>query len=103
MRATAKASPVRSQPQARQQLWLVVGVLVVVVLATWFADTNLNLYKQQLFVLSAIWAIVAVALALTSGFTGVFSLGQIGFLAIGAYVSAILFMPPMVTQPMLLS
>ena len=33
---------------------------------------------------------------------GVFSLGQIGFLAIGAYVSAILSMPPMVKQPMLL-
>ena len=71
-------------------------------LAAWFADTNLNGYQQQLFILSAIWAIVAVALALTSGFTGVFSLGQIGFLAIGAYVSAILSMPPMVKQPMLL-
>ena len=49
-----------------------------------------------------IYAVVAVALALTSGFTGVFSLGQIGFLAIGAYVSALLSMPPMVKQPMLL-
>ena len=39
---------------------------------------------------------------MTSGFTGVFSLGQIGFLAIGAYVSALLSMPPMVKQPMLL-
>ena len=102
MRATVPARSVRSQSHTRQQLWLVAGVLVVVALATWFADTNLNLYKQQLFVLSAIWAIVAVALALTSGFTGVFSLGQIGFLAIGAYVSAILSMPPMVKQPMLL-
>jgi branched-chain amino acid transport system permease protein len=102
MRATATTTSARSQSPVRQQLWLVAGVLVVVVLATWFADTNLNLYKQQLFVLSAIWAIVSVALALASGFTGVFSLGQIGFLAIGAYVSAILSMPPMVKQPMLL-
>ena len=32
-------------------------------------------------------------LNLTSGFTGVFSLGQIGFMALGAYISAILTLP----------
>src|SRR4051794_25998787 len=94
--------PVRAQPYAWQQTFLTIGILVLGGLVAWFADANLNGYRQQLFILSAIWAIVAVALALTSGFTGVFSLGQIGFLAIGAYVSAILSMPPMVKQPMLL-
>jgi branched-chain amino acid transport system permease protein len=81
---------------------LAVIVLVLGALVTWVADGFLNGYRQQLVILCAIYAIVAVALALTSGFTGVFSLGQIGFLAIGAYVSAILSMPPMVKQPMLL-
>ena len=37
--------------------------------------------------------ILTVSLNLTSGFTGVFSLGQIGFMALGAYVSAILTLP----------
>jgi branched-chain amino acid transport system permease protein len=92
----------RERPFARQQLLLSLGVLVLGAALAWFADANLNGYRQQLFILSAIYAIVAVALALTSGFTGVFSLGQIGFLAIGAYVSAILSMPPTVKQPMLL-
>ena len=37
--------------------------------------------------------ILTVSLNLTSGFTGVFSLGQIGFMALGAYGSAILTLP----------
>jgi branched-chain amino acid transport system permease protein len=94
--------PVREKPFARQQVLLSIGILLVGAFLAWFADANLNGYRQQLFILSAIYAIVAVALALTSGFTGVFSLGQIGFMAIGAYVSALLSMPPMVKQPMLL-
>lgn len=59
------------------------------------ADTRFNAYRQQLVVLVLIYAMVAVALAVTSGFTGVFSLGQIGFFAIGAYVSAVMTIPPM--------
>jgi branched-chain amino acid transport system permease protein len=94
--------PVRQQPYARRQTMLAIAVLLVGALLTWFAHANLNGYRQQLFILCAIYAIVAVGLALASGFTGVFSLGQIGFLAIGAYVSALLTMPPMVKQPILL-
>nr|MBA3451102.1 branched-chain amino acid ABC transporter permease [Chloroflexia bacterium] len=95
-------SPVRKQSVNRQQTVLAVVVLLLGALGAWYADANLNGYRQQLFILCAIYAVVAVALALTSGFTGVFSLGQIGFLAIGAYVSALLSMPPAGKQPMLL-
>src|SRR4029079_195559 len=41
----------------------------------------------------AICMILPLARNLTSGFTGVFSLGQIGFMALGAYGSAILTLP----------
>src|SRR5262245_43722190 len=91
-----------TQPAMRQQLLFALAIFIIGALAAWVADAFLNGYRQQLFILSAIYAVVAVALALTSGFTGVFSLGQIGFLAIGAYVSALLSMPPTVKQPMLL-
>ncbi len=94
--------PIRERTYARQQSMLAIVVLVLGALGAWYADANLNGYRQQLFILCAIYAVVAVALALTSGFTGVFSLGQIGFLAIGAYVSALLSMPPAGKQPMLL-
>ncbi len=99
--ARSEASP-RARPEGRSRALLPIVVLLIGLGLAWFADATLNGYRQQLFILSAIYAIVAVALALTSGLTGVFSLGQIGFMAIGAYVSAILSMPPMVKQPMLL-
>jgi branched-chain amino acid transport system permease protein len=41
----------------------------------------------------AIFAIAAVAMNLCNGFTGLFSLGQAGFMAIGAYVTALLTIP----------
>ncbi len=59
-----------------------------------YADNNFNGYRLQVLTLIALNSIVAVSLALTSGFTGVFSLGQMGFYAIGAYVGAILAIPP---------
>jgi len=98
----ARQRPVRARGHDRRQIVLAIVVLVLGALGAWYADANLNGYRQQLFILCAIYAVVAVALALTSGFTGVFSLGQIGFLAIGAYVSALLSMPPAGKQPMLL-
>jgi ABC-type branched-chain amino acid transport system, permease component len=40
-----------------------------------------------------IMAVVAVSMNLITGFTGLFSLGQAGFMAIGAYVTAIFLIP----------
>lgn len=42
---------------------------------------------------SFIFAVVAVCMNLLNGITGLFSLGQAGFMAIGAYVTAILTIP----------
>jgi len=41
-------------------------------------------------ILLAIFVILTVSLNLVSGFTGLFSLGHIGFMALGVYISAIL-------------
>jgi branched-chain amino acid transport system permease protein len=50
-------------------------------------------FWQGLIVNLAIFMILVLALNLSSGFTGVFSLGHIGFMALGAYMSAILTLP----------
>jgi len=50
-------------------------------------------FWQGLAINLAIFIILVVSLNLASGFTGVFSLGHIGFMAIGAYVGAILTLP----------
>ena len=50
-------------------------------------------FWQGLVINLAIFIILVVSLNLASGFTGVFSLGHIGFMALGAYISAILTLP----------
>ena len=46
----------------------------------------------------AIYSLVAVSMNLLNGFTGLFSLGQAGFMLLGAYTYAILTMPLSVKQ-----
>ena len=52
-------------------------------------------FWQGLVVNLGIFMILVLSLNLASGFTGVFSLGHIGFMALGAYASAILTLPLM--------
>src|SRR6187401_2834979 len=47
-------------------------------------------FWQGQAILLGIFVILTVSLNLISGFTGLFSLGQIGFMALGVYISAIL-------------
>ena len=56
-------------------------------------DASGQAFWQGLVINLGIFIILTVSLNLTSGFTGVFSLGQIGFMALGAYSSAILTLP----------
>ncbi len=72
------------------------GPLLVIVLssiALAVLDTSGQAFWQGLIINLGIFMILTVSLNLTSGFTGVFSLGHIGFMALGAYVSAILTLP----------
>src|SRR5919205_182796 len=50
-------------------------------------------FWQGLFVNLGIFIILVVSLNLANGFTGVFSLGHIGFMALGAYGAAVLTLP----------
>ena len=54
--------------------------------------TNSSMLRTVLQ-LGTIYALVAVSMNLINGFTGLFSLGQAGFMAIGAYTYAILTIP----------
>ncbi len=73
---------------------VVAALLAALALFLAYADANFTGYRLQIVTLVAINAIVAVGLTVTSGFTGVFSLGQIGFYGIGAYVGALLTIAP---------
>ncbi len=71
-----------------------VGVAAVY-LAVLICELTLRPTAMLLTVLKkgAIYSLVAVSMNLLNGFTGLFSLGQAGFMLIGAYTYAILTMP----------
>jgi len=50
-------------------------------------------YLVRVLIVICINAILVVSLGIGNGFTGVFSLGHVGFVAVGAYVSGILSLP----------
>src|SRR4029079_16280435 len=56
-------------------------------------DASGQAFWQGLVIYLGLFIILTVSLNLTSGFTGVLSLGQIGFMALGAYASPILTLP----------
>lgn len=60
-----------------------------------FLESNKNKYGMAVTVLQKgfILAVVAVSMNLLNGFTGLFSLGQAGFMALGAYAYAIFTIP----------
>lgn len=68
---------------------LVLGACFVAV-----ADAFFGSFALRVFNLCAIYVILALSMNLLNGFTGLFSLGHAGFMAIGAYVSALLTMSP---------
>ncbi|MDL2307599.1 branched-chain amino acid ABC transporter permease [Desulfovibrio sp. OttesenSCG-928-C06] len=60
----------------------------------YYAQNNFSPYTVQILNLVAINAILAVSLNLIYGFTGMFSLGHAGFMAIGAYVCTLFILSP---------
>lgn len=70
---------------------LIAGLFIVLFVLEQIMDPN-----SMLFVVlkkGAIYALVAVSMNLLNGFTGLFSLGQAGFMLIGAYTYAIFTIP----------
>ncbi len=57
-------------------------------------EATFDTFTMQIFKLCAINIILALSLNLINGFTGLFSLGHAGFMAVGAYTCAILTMSP---------
>jgi branched-chain amino acid transport system permease protein len=72
---------------------LAVMAVALVLLYVLQAHKNENGMLIAILQKSAILSIVAVSMNLLNGFTGLFSLGQAGFMSIGAYITAILMIP----------
>lgn len=79
---------------SKNKLYTLIALLFIIGILG-FLQANSAQYSYQISILerSAIYAVVAVSMNLLTGFTGLFSLGQAGFMAIGAYTVAILTIP----------
>src|SRR6056297_131711 len=62
------------------------------------ADRIFDSYQMRIINLAGIYVTLGLGLNLINGFTGLFSLGHAGFMAVGAYTSAILTMSPGLKQ-----
>ena len=71
----------------------VLAVLAAVVLLENVLDPNANIIVFTTLKKGAVYALVAVSMNLLNGFTGLFSLGQAGFMLLGGYTYAILTIP----------
>lgn len=71
---------------------LSISAIIFAVLALLILTGIIDEYNGNLLVLSGIYLIVALSLNLITGFTGQLSLGQAGFMSIGAYSSAVLML-----------
>src|SRR5215468_863016 len=79
----------RSNVQRNGFLFLL-GAVIFLLVGLDFSGSS---FWQGIFVYLGIYFILTVSFNLSNGFTGVFSLGHIGFMALGAYISAILTLP----------
>ena len=71
-----------------------IAALAVIALFVIIADKGFGAFALRIFNLCGIYVVLALSLNLINGFTGLFSLGHSGFMAIGAYTSALLTMSP---------
>ncbi len=82
----------------KRHLWrnnlCTVAALALVAAGLKWASLNFDGYQIQLLNLVAINAILAISLNFIYGFTGMFSLGHAGFMALGAYMSALCILSP---------
>ncbi len=67
--------------------------VVILVAGVFFMDNTVDSYVRRVLSLCAIYAIVGLSMNLVNGFTGMFSLGQAGFMAVGAFTVAVFTVP----------
>ena len=76
----------------RKDQWINLAIIASALWFIWFASTHFDEYTVRILNNIAIFTILAVSYNLINGVTGQFSLEPNGFVAIGAYVTALLLL-----------
>lgn len=72
---------------------LTISAVILLFVLMIIANNVLDTYLLRILNLCAIYTILGLSMNLINGFTGLFSLGHAGFMAVGAYVTALFTMP----------
>lgn len=78
----------------KRNLILTTCSLLILLLFLVFAHMFLDSYIVRILNLCAIYVVLGLSMNLINGFTGLFSLGHAGFMAVGAYTTALFTMSP---------
>lgn len=70
--------------------WKKIGIILGLIFIALYPLLHGDTYVMHIFILFFIWALVASNWNLLMGYAGIFSLGNIGYFAIGGYASGIL-------------
>lgn len=83
------------EKKSKRGAWIALGCVAALLVLVIVLENTMQPTSMLFTVLKkgAVYALVAVSLNLLNGFTGLFSLGQAGFMLLGAYTYAILTIP----------
>ncbi len=77
----------------KKELYLTIISLLVFLFFLIYAHNKFDAYQLRILNLCAIYTVLGLSMNLVNGFTGLFSLGHAGFMAVGAYTTALLTLP----------
>ncbi len=85
----------KKDPHTRRNslLTIIAAAFVICLMAFYQKNAYDHSYAISIIERSAVYVVAAAAMNLVTGFTGLFSLGAAGFMAIGAYTTAVLTIP----------
>ena len=83
------------EKKSKRGAWIALGCVAALLVLVIVLENTMQPTSMLFTVLKkgAVYALVAASLNLLNGFTGLFSLGQAGFMLLGAYTYAILTIP----------
>lgn len=85
---------VKQETLTSNSLFRFLTVVLIPLILLLYIGFGVSSYYETIFILFFINVILTASLNLTNGITGIFSLGQAGFMALGAYISTLLCLPP---------
>lgn len=85
----------KSKERRRRDSILTLSAIILMFILLFLANIFMDNYQLRILNLCGIYIILSLSMILINGFLGLFSLGHAGFMAIGAYTTALLTMPAM--------